>query len=232
MHFLQGKVFLKNTYNYREKYCSKGVINYMLFRFSRLIRDRSKDTFLIKKALPTLSFQLMGKKTYFPIMFLMEAITAYEFGFDLAAIFYAALSFEMALLIKVDEKIGDIKDEEKRKLKKLKNLIEKAYELQIIDEKHKAIAHTMRKLRNCYIHYYNAIHYLPVSSIPPKVIEKLKTFIEKNQKLMRAFESIDQKAIEITEVLKKGKPVCSWSISPEAIEFMKERYEESMSMFM
>jgi translation initiation factor 2B subunit (eIF-2B alpha/beta/delta family) len=173
----------------------------------------------------------MGKKTYFPIMFLMEAITAYEFGFDLTAIFYAALSFEMALLIKVDEKIGDIKDEEKRKLKKLKNLIEKAYELQIIDEKHKAIAHTMRKLRNCYIHYYNAIHYLPVSSIPPKVIEKLKTLIEKNQKLMKAFESIDQKAIEITEVLKKGKPVCSWSISPEAIEFMKERYEEYFNWY-
>jgi uncharacterized protein YkuJ len=173
----------------------------------------------------------MGKKTYFPIMFLMEAITAYEFGFDLAAIFYAALSFEMALLIKVDEKIGDIKDEEKRKLKKLKNLIEKAYELQIIDEKHKAIAHTMRKLRNCYIHYYNAIHCLPVSSIPPKVIEKLKALIEKNQKLMRAFESIDQKAIEITEVLKKGKPVCSWSISPEAIEFMKERREEYFNWY-
>jgi len=73
----------------------------------------------------------------------------------------------------------------------------------LIDDRHKEIAHNMRKLRNCYVHYFNAIHYLPVSPFSPRVVEKLKMLTEKNQKLKRILESLDLKTKGIMEILKK-----------------------------
>jgi hypothetical protein len=202
-----------------------------MMKFGKIMRDRSKDIDFIKRALPRLSLELMSQRRYFPVMFLMEAATTYTYGFDVASIFYSSLSVEMGLLIRVDEKLEGVSDEDKKRLRKLKNLIETASELKIIDEKHKEIAHSIRKLRNCYIHYYNVIHCLPVPSLPPNLPEKLTILIEKNPKLMKEFEFVAPKVMKAMEALEKGKPICSWAASPEATEFMKERQEKYLNWY-
>lgn len=91
---------------------------------------------------------------YYPVRFLTEAAQAYMYLFNNASVFYSSLAVETALLVKLGQlnclpKVGLRLD--------FKGLIEyasagtKPVLSKVLQEK----ATNVRKLRNCYIHYYN-----------------------------------------------------------------------------
>ena len=88
-----------------------------------------------------LSQELLSSDKYFPCIFIAEGVTAYIKGFHVASNFYSSLSVEMRLLIMVNKRLAEVNDKDGRRLRQFGGLINKAYELGILGEKHRQLAH-------------------------------------------------------------------------------------------
>ena len=91
---------------------------------------------------------------YYPVRFLTEAAQAYMYLFNNASVFYSSLAVETALLVKLGQlnllpKVGQRLD--------FKGLIERAStgSKPVLNKDLQEKATNVRKLRNCYVHYYN-----------------------------------------------------------------------------
>lgn len=193
---------------------------------SKELKERKKETEHFKKEISLL--QSWGTIKYFPVMFFAEGISTYDLGFDVASIYYSSLSVEFSLLIRVNQEIGNniqkFSKEKLRQLKSLKGLIKTAHELRILDGQHKNLANKIRKLRNCYVHYYNLL-YFSFQEIRNLGI----TFQEHRAEIEQLKEKFPwlQQWVEVTDKFASFPlPDISWAIGKEAIEFMKERTEE------
>ena len=88
-----------------------------------------------------LSQELLSSDKSFPSIFIAEGITTYIKGFPVASIFYSSLSVEVCLLILVNKRLSGVNDKNRRRLRQFGGLINKAYQLGILDEKHRQLAH-------------------------------------------------------------------------------------------
>lgn len=91
---------------------------------------------------------------YFPVRFLTEAAQAYLYVFNNASVFYASLSVEVAILIKLQRANRLPQNRKGLELAPLITLASRTPN-PILDEPLVATATNIRKLRNCYVHYYN-----------------------------------------------------------------------------
>lgn len=201
----------------------------------KLREERSKDLINIEKTMSNigLSLELMSQKRYFPTIFLMEAITTYECIFDIPSIFYASLSFEVAIWIRTYEeldKLGKVTTKDLEQIKTLSKLIDKSYELKLIDDQHKVVSHNIRKLRNGYSHYQNTIHSLLfMNDMNSTTIQNLVMVMMKsqNQQYIKELEIVAIKAQKVKDLLgKEIRPMFAQVTNKETVEFMKERYDQ------
>lgn len=91
---------------------------------------------------------LSRSEKYFPVRFLADGISAYTYCFDNAAIYYAWLAVENALLIRLGT--DGFNQGERR-------LVHLARSKGILSRDRERIAHRLRKVRNIYTHYINVM---------------------------------------------------------------------------
>lgn len=90
------------------------------------------------------------------LRFFEDGINAYQYLFDNASIYYTATAVEMGLLFKLRNKIKQAKQANP----KLKNIhFHWLIENSNLDDNTKKLAHDIRIMRNCHIHYQNIIAY-------------------------------------------------------------------------
>lgn len=198
------------------------TINLKDKEINKEMEERQKDVIHIEKALPRLSFELMQSKIYFPISFLMDSIMNYEFIFDIGSIFYASLSFDLALWIKIYDEIilRNIAIVDIKKLKS-RELINKAYEFNIIDEGHRDIAHNIRKLRNGYSHFNNAIYsWLIAESNTAQIFAEVAA---NDPSLIKEMKKIESDALRYDKSQEEIRQIFGSIIYQETIDFMTER---------
>ena len=87
-----------------------------------------------------LSQELLSSDKSFPSIFIAKGVTIYIKGLHVASIFYSSLSVEMCLLILVNKRLAVVNDKDRRRLRQFGELINKAYELGILDEKYRQLA--------------------------------------------------------------------------------------------
>ncbi len=89
------------------------------------------------------------------LRFFEDGINAYQYFFDNASIYYTATAVEMGLLFKLRNRVRQEKKANKNSRCDFKWLINKSN----LDNNTKKLAHDIRIMRNCYIHYENIIAY-------------------------------------------------------------------------
>jgi len=94
--------------------------------------------------------EVAASSSYLPIRFLTDGVDAYLYVFDNAAIYYASLAVELALMTRLGEK-GLLSN----RPPDFGHLIDSALDSQLITRTAHKRAHKVRKIRNSYVHYYN-----------------------------------------------------------------------------
>lgn len=94
----------------------------------------------------------------YALSFFEDGINAYQYFFDRASIYYTATAVEMGLLFKL-RNLRNRVNQEKRENPRFKPGFYWFIEQSNLDDDTKELAHDIRKMRNCYIHYQNIIAY-------------------------------------------------------------------------
>jgi len=102
------------------------------------------------------------------LSFFEDGINAYQYLFDRASIYYTATAVEMGLLFKLRNRVK----QEKRTNPKLRIDFDWLINQSNLDDDTKKLAHDIRIMRNCYIHYQNIIAYYA------KQLDEYKDLIE------------------------------------------------------
>lgn len=89
------------------------------------------------------------------LRFFEDGINAYQYLFDNASIYYTSTAVEMGLLFKLQNKIKQERKDSPKFQPKFTWLINNSK----LGENIKKLAHDVRKMRNCYVHYQNIIAY-------------------------------------------------------------------------
>ena len=95
--------------------------------------------------------RLAGNPEYYPVRFFVDGVEAYQYMFDNASIYYSAAAVELALILKLRDKIDQMSS---KKIPTFKWLIDHCDEL---DQQMRQQAQRVRKTRNSYVHYQNMI---------------------------------------------------------------------------
>jgi len=150
-----------------------------------------------------------------PMKFYRYAITQYVLDFPESAVHYSSLSVELMLFRSAIKKLGKDKLVELIKQNRslsFKWLIEKSSLLAKDDQR---IAHNIRKMRNCYVHFQNVLLFNEVGrtpdaqwlpGIPQEEVKKILAF---DMQQRRSFEQIFPSVEELA--------------NKEAIDFIKSR---------
>ena len=141
--------------------------------------------------------EVIDKERHYPIRFLTDGISAYYEAFDNGAIFYAGLSLELAIDIRISQKLQD-----HGKSLSFKRSIDQAVCLDVLRPQCAPMAHDLRKMRNAYIHYRNVLRYeLEVNA---RTKEKMQGIYPLLQQEMRETISDDS---ELSQGLKELESV-------------------------
>lgn len=89
------------------------------------------------------------------LRFFEDGVNAYQYLFDNASIFYTATAVEMGLLFKFQSKVKQARKDNPKFKPKFAWLIDNSN----LDDNTKKLAHDIRIMRNCYMHYQNIIAY-------------------------------------------------------------------------
>lgn len=190
--------------------------------------ERIEEVEHIRKALNRLTKgEVIKSDKYFPIRFLTDGVDAYIELFDNASVWYSSLAVELALIVRLG------KDIDQWKLKKERvtfyDLIEYAPK-NVLSLKMKKVAHDVRELRNCYIHYYNFMY---DQEIRNRRVKELMNQIEREYgitatELFATIENLGMTGTnEYTEFIdRRSIPVVERQVNNETKEFITLRYNK------
>lgn len=184
---------------------------------------------------------------HYPIRFLRDGIDAYINLFDNAAVYYAALAVELALIVRLGQQgvLKEWREQERKAVKEGKKQQESNYPPQralirwakqegLLDNKTNELAHKVRKARNSYIHYYNVMwHQIDIDrrtrkkifEMLPKVREEISRYAQPSErdKLLNMVDSMTDDALKDETLNKREIPTEDIRPNKEAVEFIEER---------
>jgi len=171
--------------------------------------------------------KLRGTIRYYPLRFLGDGIDAYRYGFDNAAIFYAGIAVELALLALMQ---GEIKQERQlnpRLRVDFNWLIDNADNL--LDREATELCHNIRIMRNCYIHYENIVAHLAwmLDVVKVKIPKELQAELGDNPEALKFIDSLSQ----LMDDLYKQEGMLPIRLehlerNKEIMTFLEHRYEK------
>ena len=102
--------------------------------------------------------------------FFEYGVDAYRYLFDNASIYYTSTGVEIGLLFKLQNKVKQVRKVNLKFKPDFKWLIDNSF----LDISHKKLAHDIRIMRNCYIHYQNILAYYAKIQLKdiPELIEQ------------------------------------------------------------
>ena len=92
----------------------------------------------------------------YPLRFFKDGVWAYQYLFDNASIYYSSLAVEVGLLLK----LRNLVKRKRQATPKLRITFKWLIDNSKLDEATKELAHKIRIMRNCYVHYQNLIVYI------------------------------------------------------------------------
>lgn len=216
--------------------------------------DQNKRRLEMNQILTALKRIPMGEEgdRHYPIRFLRDGIDAYINLFDNAAVYYAALAVELALIVRLGQQgvLKEWREQERKAVKEGKKqqesnyppqraLIRRAKQKGLLDNKTNELVHKVRKARNSYIHYHNVMwHQIDIdrrtkkkiSGMLPQIREEIKRHAPPDQRdaLLNMVNSMAANVLKDETLNKRGIPTEDIRPSKEAIGFIKERESSFM----
>lgn len=191
--------------------------------------ERGGEVAHITRALSRMGrHEVLESERYFPIRFLTDSVDAYIELFDNGVVWYSSLAVELALIVRLGSVIDTWKIRGRRP--SFKQLIDRAPD-DLLRPRIKVTAHQVRKLRNCYIHYYNIMH---DQHIRDRRLMELREKMEPEigtvmvQSLLDVMEELGTISAEkgLSLVSKRGIPVVQKFVDTEMQQFISERYDK------
>lgn len=158
-----------------------------------IMKERYAEIEALRKKIDNLDWKLVGESDlYYPIRFFGEGLSAYVYAFDNASVYYAWGAVEHALLVRLGA--TTLKSVATKKNARYypgeKRLVLLARQTGILSRDKERIAHSLRKLRNDYIHYINIMcdqHIRDtrfskfVNSRWPELVKEIHAVVPKNE---------------------------------------------------
>lgn len=200
----------------------------------------------ILAALRRISRGREGEK-YYPIRFLRDGIDAYVNCFDNAAIYYASLAIELALIIRLGkegvlhewrkgEETGVRQGKKKREsdYPDFSTLIRWAAQKGFLNGRATELATKVRKIRNSYMHYYNIMwHQIDIDKrtrtrlvrMLPKVKEEIQQFVQSSERdsVLKVIDFMMTSVLQDKTLSKRRIPIGDIRPNKVAVEFIEER---------
>jgi hypothetical protein len=193
----------------------------------RYKRERIEEVKYISRVLQRLTAkEVRESEKYFPLRFLGDGFLAYIEFFDNASIWYSSLAVEVALTVRLGPAIDTWGKPDRRP--SFKQMIDCSPD-DMLSSRMKATAHKIRKLRNCYIHYYNIMYDQQIIKLRfMKALRKAQATVSaaELQEMLKTIEALGLKPVEENLKLAQGRdiPLIERLVDPETKRFTKARY--------
>lgn len=175
---------------------------------------------------------------YYPVRFLTDGVAAYYEGFDNAAVFYASMSVELAIDMRIWQYLARLEQAPSASGPARSGAaakIKQAVDLGVLPEACRPLADRLRKMRNAYVHYRNVLRFEAEAAAEalanlrhfyPALIDELQDSISDQVSLDSAMRDLSRMMTVADEDFNEERglgPLLAADPNPEAHEFLKDR---------
>lgn len=167
---------------------------------------------------------------YYPFRFFSEAMQAYEHLFNNAVMYYSGTAVEIALLTKLRPIITEVRTHNPSVKIDFYWLINNSNN--ILGGELQELAHKVRKIRNCYVHYEYIIAYITwLNEVDwPNSVKEQKSKYKDKPEIIKAIESLSDQADEDSADLFKIR-FSFLENKQEVMDFIESRYNNYINWY-